>query len=142
MSVPARDTTFTVMSQLKDEDETTCFHHGDCVGSDLVVSREAKRLGYLVHAHPSFLETKRAFSDANDIIHAPKDPIDRNEDIAMVSKIVIATPHSYHEIIRSGTWTTIRRARKFNREICIVFPDGSMRWENSDRTDGREVTGT
>lgn len=120
----------------------TCLHHGDCINSDFEASKIGKSLGYLVHAHPSFLEKKRAFSEFNDVIHAPKEPLERNVDIVRNSSIVIATPHTFHEIIRSGTWTTIRRARELNREIGIIFPDGTMKWENSDRTDRREVTGT
>lgn len=119
-----------------------CLHHGDCINSDFEASKIGKALGYLVHAHPSFIEKKRGFSEFNDVIHAPKQPLERNEDIARICQTLYATPHTYNEIIRSGTWTTIRRARALNREICIIFPDGSEKWENSDRTDKREATGT
>lgn len=144
MSPLARRTLGLVLSDLHNEfvfdSPPVCLHHGDCKGSDDIAASYGKLFGYLVHGHPSFLEKKRAFSEANDIIHAPKDPIERNEDIAKVSRILVATPHTFNEIIRSGTWTTIRRARALGREICIIFPDGSEKWENSDRSNQREAT--
>lgn len=118
----------------------TCFHHGDCVNCDEDAAMLAKALGYLVHAHPPFKDNLRAFSEFNDVIHAPKDFLDRNKDIVDVSGIMIATPHTVNEVIRSGTWSTIRYARSLNRELCIIFPDGSTQWENSDRANDREAT--
>lgn len=116
-----------------------CLHHGDCINADFEASKIGKSVGYLVHAHPPFNEKKRAFSEFNDIIHAPKDYIERNHDIVNGSSILIATPLTHNEVIRSGTWATIRYARSLGREICIIFPDGSEKWENSDRADGREA---
>lgn len=129
-----------IIEEHKFSSAPTCLHHGDCINSDEEAAKIGSALGYLVHAHPSFLEKKRAFSEFNDVIHAPKEPLERNKDIAKISSVLVATPHTYQEIIRSGTWTTIRRARELNREIGIIFPDGSIKWENSDRTDRREAT--
>lgn len=144
MSRRAKTTTNKILLEIYEKSKPVtgpiCFHHGDCIGSDLFASGLAKNIGYLVHAHPSFLEKKRGFSEHNDVIHGPKSPLERNEDIVNICQIIVATPHTYNEIIRSGTWTTIRRARKQGREICTIFPDGSEKWENSGRSDKREAT--
>lgn len=118
----------------------TCFHHGDCVNGDEDAAMLAKALGYLVHAHPPFDDKLRAFSEFNDVIHAPKDYIARNHDIVNVSRILIATPITMNEVNRSGTWATIRYARQLKRELCIIFPDGTTKWENSDSANEREAT--
>lgn len=144
MSLPTKKKLVSVLCDIKQaaifSSAPTCFHHGDCIGSDAVASGIASYYQYLVHAHPQFNEKKRAFSQYNDVIHAPKEPLDRNQEIVDVSRIMIATPHTMNEVIRSGTWATIRYARKLDRELCIIFPDGSYEWENSDRTNGREAS--
>lgn len=144
MTVRTKLTLHVILTDLYEENilssPPVCLHHGDCINSDFEASRIGKFIGYLVHAHPSFLDKKRAFSEFNDVIHAPKEPLERNADIARICQTLVATPRTYHEVIRSGTWTTIRRARELNREICIIFPDGSEKWENSDRTNSGEAT--
>lgn len=117
-----------------------CFHHGDCVNADETAAMIAHGAGYLVHAHPPFDDKLRAFSEFNDVIHAPKDYIERNHDIVDVSRIMIATPLTMNEVNRSGTWATIRYARQLNRELCIIFPDGTIKWENSANPNGRTAT--
>lgn len=144
MSLRTKQSFITVISSLAQENvfrsDVTAFRHGDCIGADVEASGIAAYWNYLVHAHPCFIEKKRAFSPYNDIIHAPKHPLERNRDIVDLSAIMIATPYTMQEVIRSGTWTTIRYARKLERELCIIFPDGSVEWENSDRSYGREAT--
>jgi predicted Rossmann fold nucleotide-binding protein DprA/Smf involved in DNA uptake len=39
---------------------------------------------------------------------------------------MIATPHSYVEIGRSGTWATVRYARKAGKPIYLILPDGLL----------------
>lgn len=143
MSARTRITLHLIMSELVEEFQdyaTKHLHHGDCINGDEEAAKIGHALGFIVHAHPPFNERKRAFSEFNDVIHAPKDYIPRNHDIVDGSSILIATPHTMNEVIRSGTWATIRYARQLNRELCIIFPDGTEHWENSGRTDGREAS--
>ena len=37
---------------------------------------------------------------------------------------------SQNEILRSGTWATIRYARKKSKKVMLIFPDGTMTKEN------------
>jgi len=108
------------------------FHHGDCVGADEEASGLAKAEHYKVHVHPAsdVAPRKRAHSYA-DHVHEAKPALKRNTDLATVCTVLIATPKEYEEVVRSGTWSTIRRAKKLKREIYIVFPDGSYSHHNA-----------
>jgi hypothetical protein len=50
----------------------------------------------------------------------------RNHEIVDDSQVLIAAPKEFTEQLRSGTWATIRYARKIGRTVRIVFPDGSI----------------
>lgn len=105
-------------------------HHGDCVGSDAQMHLLALKFGYKVHLHPPDNPSKRAFCEEGVVRSWPMKPyLERNTDIAEAGDVLIATPKEYQEVLRSGTWSTIRRARKQWIPIFIIFPDGSRRDE-------------
>lgn len=58
-------------------------------------------------------------------MHPEKDYKVRDKDIVDMSERMIATPFC-PEIARSGTWTTVRYARKKNKPLWIVMPDGQV----------------
>lgn len=66
--------------------------------------------------------------DHQDNVHVNPvmDPLARDDEIAKRSKFLIACPHTQKEELRSGTWTTIRRGRKVDIPILIVWPNGVM----------------
>lgn len=115
----------------------TDVHHGDCIGSDddfhLITSlwdTPVRR-----HIHPPTNPTKRAWCpirQETDTVYLPKPYLIRNHDIVDATTTLIATPAEYTEQLRSGTWSTIRYARKHRRHIIVVYPDGST---NEDRND-------
>lgn len=114
--------------------EVIVFNHGDCVGADaqahhLTVevwkfnnfrSSDAK-----VVIHPPKNSYKRAFCKAKEI-REPKEYIERNHIIVDESDILIATPKEFDEQLRSGTWATVRYARKKNKRVYIINPDGTI----------------
>ncbi len=105
------------------------FHHGDCIGAD-AEAHEIMVLRYgttiIIHIHPPDYSAKQAFCDApSSFIHPSKPYLDRNKDIVNACDSLIATPEG-PEITRSGTWSTIRYARKFYRPIYIIMPDGKF----------------
>lgn len=108
------------------------FHHGDCINADVLGAREAKLRNFFVVAHPPLNEVYRAFSEDNDICKEPKEYIDRNHDIVDSSRMLIAVPGTMHEVLRSGTWATVRYARKLERPIYFAYPDGSTKLENRE----------
>jgi hypothetical protein len=74
------------------------FHHGDAAGAD----RQARDL------------ISGSFSRYIEIVAHPAgpDPLARNREIVAESDILIAAPLTDKETIRSGTWATIRYARR------------------------------
>jgi hypothetical protein len=104
------------------------FHHGDCVGSDAEAQSLARLAGMRIALHPPANRSMRAFCVA-DVSHEPKDYIARNHDIVDATTRLVAAPSSHEEEVRSGTWATIRYARRQGKPITIVFPDGSVRNE-------------
>lgn len=102
-------------------------HHGWCIGADAEADRIGRDLGFKIIGHPPTVTKKMAILPEPFIMCDPKEYLDRNTDIALASEIFVATPKEYEEVVRSGTWSTIRRARGRASFICIIWPDGS--WE-------------
>lgn len=100
------------------------FRHGDCVGADSDAHDIAKDAGAWVVLHPPLNKSKRAFKEADEVLD-PKEYLDRNKDIVLACDLLIATPAEVDEQLRSGTWSTVRFARRMSREIVIVLPDGN-----------------
>jgi hypothetical protein len=55
-----------------------------------------------------------------------KPPLERNHDIVAACTLLIACPAQDHEILRSGTWATIRYARKAGKPVKVIAPDGKV----------------
>lgn len=98
-------------------------HHGDCIGADADFDALCKVLKFRRIAHPSNLDT-RAYVKA-DLIHLPKPALARNHDIVERTEFIIGCPWGTEEHLRSGTWATIRYARKREKPVVLVYPDGS-----------------
>lgn len=104
----------------------THFHHGDCIGADAQAARFAKALGFILVCHPGHPRDKsntmfRAFTDFNDVMHEAKPFVVRDRDIVDAVETMVATPVGLEEI-RSGTWTTVRYARRKEKPIHIIYP--------------------
>lgn len=85
--------------------------HGDCLGADAEFDDIASSLRLPRFCLPCDLDDKRAFTDARPL-EAPQKPLVRNHKIVDRSRILIAAPAQSTEQARSGTWATIRYARK------------------------------
>lgn len=53
-------------------------------------------------------------------------PLDRNKYIVSHSHGLIAFPSTDTEVLRSGTWATIRYARKTKKPVLYVLPSGML----------------
>lgn len=49
----------------------------------------------------------------------------RNKDIVESTDVLLACPKGPEEL-RSGTWSTVRLARKQGKRVVIFWPDGSV----------------
>ncbi len=108
------------------------FHHGDCIGADDEAATIAHEVGCYVVAHPGHPAKKpedtkfRAFNPHNDEILPSKEFLVRDHDIVNIAYHMIAAPHTDKELVRSGTWTTVRYARKADKTISFVYPNHRM----------------
>ncbi len=106
------------------------FRHGDCVGSDDHAATQASFLGYTVWGHPPINEAKRAFNKATKFWEEPADYLIRNGIIVDKSEVLVATPRTFNEARRSGTWYTVRYARRVQLPLrIIIWPDGTTKKE-------------
>jgi len=106
-------------------------HHGDCVGSDEEFHYLCRVLvpQPFIHVHPPSNPSKRAFCKG-DFIYEVMPYMERNDDIVFYSHALVATPKRSEVRIGSGTWATIRRARKKGIPIYIIYPDGRFEQES------------
>lgn len=99
-------------------------HHGDCVGADADFHDICEEHRVVVETHPANMDTKRAFKRAK-VVHPTMPPLVRNRVIVDSCSLLIVTPRSTKEQVRSGTWATVRYARQCGRVMWIAMPDGS-----------------
>lgn len=98
------------------------FHHGDCIGSDAQAHEIAQAFGCKIVIHPPINPSKRAFCKGEITILEPRQYLDRNHDIVDACETLIATPKTSEEELRSGTWATIRYARKTGKNVIVLHP--------------------
>jgi hypothetical protein len=96
-------------------------HHGDCVGADAQAHDIACGLGCRIEIHPPSNPWRRAWCEA-EVIYPPLPYLERNQAIVDQADMLVATPAQCFEVIRSGTWAAIRRARKKGIPITILYP--------------------
>lgn len=107
-------------------------HHGCCIGGDEMFHEVCEPFGMTRWLHRPLLRTyeaKLVFNPATDMRLERLPYADRNQEIIGCSGVLIATPKEKVEILRSGTWMTIRFARMARRPAYIIFPDGVVRYE-------------
>jgi len=101
--------------------------HGDCVGSDTDFHNLCENYrkdninkNIEIHIFPPNVSTLRAFNKG-DLIMDEKPYLERNENIVKYSSILIGCPVDKNkEELRSGTWSTIRKAKKHKLDIYIL----------------------
>lgn len=102
------------------------FHHGDCIEADSFAHDVVHDLGLKdrIVVHPPSNPKKRARRLGAEI-RDPKPYMERNQDIVDESDHLVAAPNG-EERVRSGTWSTIRRAIKKGIPVTIVKPSGKL----------------
>ena len=96
------------------------FHHGDCIGADAQAHEIARRLGYKIVIHPPDDPRKRAWCEGDEW-KEEKPYLVRNENIVLNCTFLIACPKENQEVLRSGTWATIRKAKKRMRRVRTIW---------------------
>lgn len=105
--------------------EPTKARHGDCINADEVFHNTCVRHSVeAIIVHPPDDDKLRAFCNG-DIVLPVAPYLDRNRNIVILSDVLLAAPDS-DEHTRSGTWSTVRAARKRGLKIVIALPDGRL----------------
>jgi hypothetical protein len=106
------------------------WHHGACVGADAEGVEVARNLlsGVRVVAHPPDNDALVSFGalDCSDVILDPLPHLDRNHAIVEACDLLVACPKGPEQAQGSGTWATVKCARKLKKHIVIVWPDGTV----------------
>lgn len=112
-------------------------HNGLCEGADAQFAKMARPVFPYAEfvGHPGM--NKRGESPTRDYsIDRLFDkfwPVDeylaRDRVMAQLCDVMIGTPATANEVRRSGTWATIRAARKLKRRIIWFEPDGTRHEE-------------
>ena len=101
------------------------FHQGGCVGCDEQAAEYAHMQGYKIITHPPIIKTLAS----NKILgtYLPAKPyLERNRDIVDVSDSLIAVPRNNQYEPRSGTWSTIKYARRHQKPIIVLGTNGNV----------------
>jgi hypothetical protein len=114
------DEALTEFKAFLEKNEITEFHHGDCVGADRIFHNIVSSK-YKVVIHPPDKDIFRAFCKGDEI-REKKPYTERNRDIVDETDMLIAFPLTEKEVFRSGTWSTIRYAKKVNKEVIKFLP--------------------
>lgn len=99
----------------------TELHHGDCVGVDAQSHAIGRELRLRIVVHPPLMDAARAWC-AGDVVLPPMGYIPRDHALVDASAYLIALPDG-PERLRSGTWLTVRYARRRlgDERIKIIY---------------------
>lgn len=113
-------------------------HHGCAVGADAQFALLAKQFMIRVVGHPSDMPrlTDPDALAACDEVMPPEPPLVRNGDIVADSDALIACPKEAEEQVRSGTWSTVRKARMKEIPVWLILPDGTVTKEGACEASG------
>lgn len=94
----------------------TEFHHGDCIGADAEAHDIVREFfpDVKIICHPPKADSKRAWKHCDDYMD-PLPYLARDQEIVNDTEFLIGAPKSDNELLRSGTWATIRYSRKTNK---------------------------
>ena len=119
-------TTFQIVSfmRLVQKMTPTEFHHGVCIGAD----EEAHKIiraywpDCRIICHPPSDQRRIARGLHCDVTLPPRPFLVRNRDIVDAVDILVGCPRQEQEVIRSGTWATMRYAKKTGKNVILIPP--------------------
>lgn len=99
----------------------TEFHHGDCVGADADAHDIVREFfpAVKIIIYPPISSKSRAFKQGDEY-KIPEPYITRDYKIVDATFHLIGAPKTDTEILRSGTWTTIRYGKKTHKPVSIL----------------------
>jgi hypothetical protein len=104
-------------------------HHGKCRGADAEAHAISRSIDpeIKIVTHPPENTTYVAEECVGDEERDPLPYLERNKAIVDECEVLVAAPEQNHEIVRSGTWSTVRYARKQGKPVVIILPLGATK---------------
>lgn len=109
-------------------------HHGMCMGADCEFAQEVRRH---VRCHIVGHPCNQVDSQVTDTERCPVDSktevltaFARNRAIVQASSSMIACPPTMTDPGKGGTWYTINYAKKMEKPLLVIYPDGSTEYFN------------
>jgi len=115
----------TWRDDFRDAQQELHFLYGMCVGADDQAAMIAGNLGFTLHGYPGDNPSKYGHVVPH-FRHAPMENLRRNAVIVSQCSALLATPRETAMIRRSGTWATVRAARKAAVPVWLIWPDGAF----------------
>ena len=113
--------------------ELVTFYHGGDKGADYdfhqLVMQHTDGVISIFPGHDAEGKSPRRMPEVQDprVVWNPSQPyLTRNQTIAGLLEVLIATPQEFEEVMRSGTWATVRYTRTRSKLVTIVYPDGKI----------------
>ena len=120
----------------------THMNNGDCVGADAEAQDLCAMLSFgpTIKLYPAFecghplrwgqfcCPNKGGPYRHEKVVYINRilKPLTRNKVMVDSAQYTIACPAEAHEVLRSGTWSTIRYTRKVGKRLYLIHPDGSI----------------
>ena len=120
MTEHQKETLRMVLTAAALQGDPVIIHHGDCKGADAEAHEIALAVGCEVIIHPPRKRIMRAYCQGAREILPPEDYLERDRCIVDSCIGMIAAPKSDKEEKRSGTWYTVRYARKMNKSVILL----------------------
>ena len=106
------------------------FHHGDCIGCDALAHDIAVAAGCKIVIHPgrdinsrfrACCHTRQDHYGHKITVMPVRDYLKRNRDIVDIAQLLVGVPKDPdNEVLRSGTWSTIRYARQCDKSVVLL----------------------
>lgn len=105
--------------------DATWFSHGDCLGADAQAHGLVREIlpKCKIHTMPAGNGSWRAWCAA-DVTDPDAPALVRNRKIVNSSDVMFATPYEDEEMLRGGTWSTVRYSREKLKKLFVVLPNG------------------
>lgn len=119
---------FGVLSRLRAQGAEV-MDNGCCEGADREAHEIWRTLGGHFHFRPGDTAQQAwaaGVAGLLDMVEFPIAYLDRNRDIVNHASVVVAAPGEAVERLRSGTWATVRAARKAALDVLLVLPSGRV----------------
>ena len=118
----------TALTAVLDGFEDFDFYHGSCLGADYQAHQIALTRATSITALPGHGvngESPLYFKAEGARIEDPLPYLQRNRRIVDLTEVLIACPESDEERLRSGTWSTVRYARRKSKTLIMIYPSGA-----------------